>query len=287
MARRGEPLVELDRVVFDQQLREGAPGGDVWLEVALVHPADRPSGYCCLISTRFTLAEKKVSSTIATVQRRWSKRFGANFFQPGEVNPYVYSAQSETVTRAHGAHSRYGFMGDVGRIYQYLDVIAHAWDWHGPDPQASPRTVRQRILDNAPQLALDLFADTAKEKGSGSGDERPKLSVELVERVGQALGYVSALGMRRVKGRARPAHENIDKRLLPLVAKILAQKYRKPAATLLRTVVRPALLDDAFTGFAFESAERFVRPNQSAHRPAKRVRTPAQERRGDPSRKKD
>lgn len=285
MARRGEALVELDRVVFDQQLREGAPGGDVWLEVALVHPADRPSGYRCLISTRFTLAEKKVSSTIATVQRRWSKRFGANFFQPGEVNRYVYSAQSETVTRAYGAHSRYGFTGDVGRIYQYLDVIAHAWDWHGPDPQASPRTVRQSILDNAPQLALDLFADTAKEKKSGSGDERPKLSAALVERVGQALGYVSALGLRRVKGRARPAQEDIEKRLLPLVAKILAQKYRKPAATLLRTVVRPTLLNHAFTGFGFESAERSIRPHQSGHRPVKRGRKPAPKRRREPSRK--
>ena len=109
----------------------------------------------------------------------------------------------------------------------------------------------------------------------------------MVERVGQALGYVSALGMRRVKGWARPAHGEIDKRLLPLVAKILAQKHRKSAATLLRTVVRPALLDDAFMGFVFESAERIVRPKQSTYRAAKRDRTPAQERRGEPSCKKD
>ena len=52
MVRRDESLIELDRVVFDQQLREAALGGDVWLEVALVHPVE-------CYETTFTDADTK------------------------------------------------------------------------------------------------------------------------------------------------------------------------------------------------------------------------------------
>ncbi len=279
--RRGERLVEVDRVVFDEQLQEGAPGGDVWLEVALVCPAERPSHHLCWVSTRFSLVDKKVCATVAEVQCRWSQRFGVPFFEQREVKPYVYSPRSGTVTRAYGAQSRFEIAGDAARVYQYLDIIAHAWDWQGPGAKASARTVRRGILENTPQLALDLFADPSKSRKlnrPGSEDERPKLNVELIARVGQALGYISASGARRTKGKARPADGEIDKRLLPLIAKILAQKHKKPAATLLRTVVRPALLHHAFEGFGFESAERIVRPRRATHR---RRTTPAQKRQGE------
>ena len=311
---RGEPLAELDRVVFDYELREGAPRGEVWLDVALVHTADLPSDYRCCISTRFTLADKRVRSTIVNVQRRWSGQFGAHFFEQGEVKPYVYSLRSGKLARAYGKGSRYNMARDVGRIYQYLDVIAHAWDWYASDPQATSRTVQRSVRDNAPPLALALFAAPSHDARKAV-QKRPKLTVALVERVGQALGYVTASGMRRTKGKARPRQgspvpaprgsavngaavvgitldalaarlDEIDLRLLPLVAKILAQKYRKPFATLLRTVVRPALLGHAFTGFRIDSAERILRPSQSTDRRAKRSRTPALRRPKEPRREK-
>src|SRR5262249_37409314 len=103
----GERLIELDHIVFDDQLREGAPGGDVWLDLRLVHPVDRESEYRCSISTRFDIADKLVSAAIAGVQRRWSARFGAHFFRRGEAKRYVYSPQAGKVTRAFGARSRY------------------------------------------------------------------------------------------------------------------------------------------------------------------------------------
>ena len=82
------------------------------------------------------------------------------------MKPYVYSPESGKVTRAYGAHSRYGFMGDVGRIYQYLDIIAHAWDWHGADPQASVGKEAKRHSEatvDAVAKALSQFeADTSK-----------------------------------------------------------------------------------------------------------------------------
>jgi hypothetical protein len=269
----GEPFIERDRVEFDQELREGAPGGDAWLDVALVYPSDLPSYYRCWISTRFALSDKRVSSIVAQLQHRWSERFGAHFFKQGEAKPYVYSPLSGEAMRVYGAKSRYKIARDVGKVHQYLSVIADAWDWQGSDPEATSRAVEQSLLDNAPPLALELFAGHSKGAATSARIERPALTATLIRRVGQALGYVSASGMRQAKGKARPAHGEIDRRLLPLIAKILAQKHGKSAATLLRTVVRPALLDHAFTGLVFKSAERFVRPRQPARRPTKRSRT--------------
>lgn len=289
MGQATQSLVEIDRVLFDQQLREGAPGGDVWLDVALVHPAGLPSRYRCLILTRFSLADKKVTAAVAMVQERWSQEFGADFFKQGDAKPYVYSPASGKVTRAYGARSRYAIANEVFEVYQYLDVVAHAWDWVGADRQASVLTVRKSILENSPRVALDLFAETSTGASLRKGakvtlalvndapraaqqllaaegrlrlpqDTRPKLNFELVDQLGRELGYISRSGRRQVPRRTGRDGGEIDKRLLPLVAKILATRHRKRAATLLRMVVRPTLLADAFAGFAFESTEHVVRP---------------------------
>ncbi|MDX2169909.1 MAG: hypothetical protein SF182_22755 [Deltaproteobacteria bacterium] len=253
-------MVELDRVVFDQQLREGAPDDDVWLEVALVHPAALPGQYRCVISTRFVLADKRVAAAVAKVQQGWSKRFRAYFFRVGEARRFVYDPNARKITRAHGAKSRYELVHDATRIYQYLNVIALAWDWLGFDLRSNAWSIRKSIRDRdkAPVLALRLFAGEYTNGQQPSDRRRPKLTPDLVKRVGEALGYVSASGSRQLPRRKRPDGP-IDRRLLSLVAKILAGECRRPADTLLRTVVRPALLGGVSAGLIFESTEQIVR----------------------------
>lgn len=274
---RGEPMVEIDRVVFDEQLREGAPGGDVWLEVALVHPADLRDDYRCSISTRFTLDDEEVIAKVAAVQARWSERLNAYFFGFGEAKRYIVDPTSGKLTRAYGARSRYRIAADAVRVYGYLEPIARSWDEHGKNPKASASSIRNRVFDDMPKRARMLFP-FAKEKERAEGsDGRPKLKVELVTRVGKALGYVGKSGERHTEAKERPAKGEIDERLLRVVANVLARKYGRKAETLLQTVVRPALLGRAFTGFAFTATERTVRkrPTRSPRATQKRHRKPS------------
>jgi len=85
-------------------------------------------------------------------------------------------------------------------------------------------------------------------------DRRPALTKGLVRRVGEELGYNG--GRHR---RHRPQGP-IDTRLCPVIAKILAQRYREPHTTLLRTLVRPALRPRSpFAGFRVLSDEATIR----------------------------
>lgn len=275
----GEPLTEIDRVVFDEQLKEGAPGGEIWLEVALVHPPESKSQYRCSISTRFALSDARVAKAVAEVQSRWAERFGAHFFQSGEVKPYIVNPESGQATRAYGARSRFAIAEDAHRVYGRLDVIARAWDAHANEPAAKSTTIKQYIIEKIP-LAADLFLDGSDpqsveaeplfedEDAEPDWGQHPR--IELVRRVGLALGYLRDSGERLCKEPKRPDEGEIDRRLLGLVAKILAQMHGRPASTLLRTVVRPALLRDDFAGgFIIESSERAVRSTSKGIRGSK------------------
>ncbi len=267
----GEPMVELDRVKFDGDLQGWAPGGDVWLEVALVHPSNAPGDCRCSISTRFALTDREVAAKIAAVQDGWVERFGVRFLKRGEAKPYLFDPIRGTYKRLSGRRSLYPAVTEARRVYRYLFAIAQAWDELGPGVDVTASRVKQSILDGKPKFARDLFADTGPGSNRPSGDLRPNLTRELVERVGRALGFVDELGRRKTRSKD-PAIRRVDIRLLRLVARILAPSMKKPADNLLRNVVRPALVGDAFTGYIVYLAEKDVRP-RSRRGSAKQVRS--------------
>lgn len=259
------PTVEVDCVSYDSILERCSPSDDVWLRIALVHPKGLPLRYRCVVTTRFHLVDKRVRTEIRKAQEGWDYAQGTSFVLGRDLKPYVHLFRSGKTRRAYGVSSRFRLVQSTAFVYRYLEFIADFWARFGSEPSLSASQIRHKVLQEGGDGVDALFSNaTTKKIDKTPSHLRPCLSVELVGRVGERLGYISRQGVR-VRPRGRRCRTGpVDRRLLPLVASILAQAYREPAAKLLRTVVEPALLRNEFDGFMIDSTEHQVAAMNSA-----------------------
>lgn len=268
--------------MLDRQLRRTVQHDEAWVIVAIVHPEGLPARHHLEVFSRFSLADRRVAKAIREIEKGWEERLGVRFFDPGDVKPYILLTSTEKPIRAYGKKFQAERFLDARHVYRYLEFLAGCWSRYGSETSTHVRAVVDRIRADEPEGVECLFARPASSEelpggvpsSSPSKRERkcvrPDLTLPLVRRVGEALGFVLPDGTRTQPSPAQLKAQRQRAALRELAARILAKSYGQKSDAVLRNVVTPALQSAKYVGLLFDSSEKRLRIGKATR---KRSRT--------------